>query len=117
METDVGGPFLAVGVVALVAILIAAFIAASIAQGKERSYGGFFLLGVFFGPIAILVAILAAPGWGAIPSGRRLLVCPRCKSKQNVLLTTTEATCWRCDLTIKLNADARAVAGAESAQR
>lgn len=111
METDVENAILTISALFLLAAVISAFIAASIANEKHRSYVGFLFLGLFFGPIAIIVALLASPGW-VVPAGRRLLVCPRCNSKQNVLLTISETTCWRCDLTIKLKPAATAVGAA-----
>ena len=99
--------FVTVGAITLASLLICGLYAAGLAEAKYRSYWGFFALGLLFGPIAIFVAILAAPGWGPIPDGRRLLTCPRCATRQNVMVTATKADCWQCGLTITITASAR----------
>ncbi|MDV8008633.1 hypothetical protein [Rhodococcus sp. IEGM 1318] len=73
-------------------------IAAVIASWKDRSQGGFFVLGFLFGPIGILVAVLAASGTPPAPKGTRAVVCPRCNAQQNVPTSQFQYECWQCKL-------------------
>ncbi|MFF8323296.1 hypothetical protein ACH49M_03310 [Rhodococcus qingshengii] len=85
--------------VVLVAVwLVCGMVAAVIAARKSRSAGGFFVLGFLFGPIGVLVAILAARGNPAAPKGSRSVTCPRCNAQQNISATQGQYECWQCKL-------------------
>ncbi len=83
----------------VVIILICAVAAGLIAQEKRRSYYGFLLLGIIFGPLAVLVAVLIGPGKVAVPVGMRAVQCPRCNAEQNIPEGgAREFECWQCKL-------------------
>ena len=77
---------------ALAAMLIG-LVSAAIADRKNRSQTGFFLLGCFLPILGIVFAIIAAPG---VPEGRRPVSCPRCNVRQNIPNADTEYECWQC---------------------
>jgi len=56
--------------VGLTIVLFSAFIARSIAKSKHRSGAGWFIAGLLFGPLALLVALL--------PSAEQTQACPFC---------------------------------------
>jgi hypothetical protein len=76
------------------------FLASIIAQKKNRSASGYFLLGFFLGLIDILAAALVSDGQPAAPSGMRTVVCPRCNARQNISRSTTTFQCWQCQLAL-----------------
>lgn len=78
--------------------IISAVVAGLIAQQKQRSYYGFLLLGLIFGPLAVLAAVLVGPGKAEAPSGMRAVKCPRCNAEQNVGTGHGEFECWQCNL-------------------
>lgn len=83
----------------IVVMIISSVVAGLIAQGKMRSYYGFLLLGLIFGPLAILVAVLVGPGQAAAPEGMHAVKCPRCNAEQNVPTSgNQEFECWQCRL-------------------
>lgn len=94
MSNDVVGFLFIAGI----AWFICGIVAGLIASHKDRSQGGFFLLGFFFGPIGILAAVLVAPGRPAAPRGTRAVTCPRCNAQQNVASTQPDYECWQCKL-------------------
>ena len=72
-------------IVLLMAALICGFIAATIAEKKWLSWGGYFAFGFFFGPIGILAAVLAAtrvPAQGAPQSRLDAATAPSAISEQ-----------------------------------
>nr|WP_322000733.1 hypothetical protein [Rhodococcus qingshengii] len=81
---------------------ICAIIACTIAGRKNRSGGGFFLLGLLFPIIGVIVAILASPGTPLPPLGMRAVVCPRCNANQNVPAQQVSYECWQCKLDVQL---------------
>lgn len=93
MSNDVVGFLFIAGIVGFICGIVAGLIASH----KDRSQGGFFLLGFFFGPIGILTAVLVAPGRPAAPRGTRAIACPRCNA-QHVASTQPDYECWQCKL-------------------
>ncbi|MFF1555301.1 hypothetical protein ACFVX3_30205 [Rhodococcus erythropolis] len=106
MSSEVVGYLVVCGVVGL----ICAMIAGAIASRKDRSQGGFFTLGLFFGPIAILAAVLVAPGRPTAPYGMRAEACPRCNAQQNVTTVQSDYECWQCKLISPVGAHAARLA-------
>lgn len=97
-DSDIGLLF----VVLVPYALVCGFLAAALAEEKNRSFGGFFVLGFFFGVLGILQAGFVPPGEAPAPTGMTRVSCPRCGAKQNVNQAQTEATCWRCPQKITL---------------
>ena len=85
------GAFLLYGV-------ICGCISAAIASGRDRSGVGFFFLGLFFGLIAILAAVIVSPGLPKAPAGTASVNCPRCGANQNVNTNDASYECWQCKL-------------------
>lgn len=77
---------------------IPGLISASIASNKNRSAGGFFLLGFFFSVIGIVIALLAHPGEPKAPQGMITVTCPRCNARQNIAMGQMNYECWQCKL-------------------
>lgn len=81
-------------------MLVPAIIAGAIANGKDRSFGGFFILGLFFSWLAVLIAALVVGGPGAktpkAPRGTHTVYCPKCTAPQNVGRDQTVFECWQC---------------------
>lgn len=80
-------------------VLVCGGIAAVIASGKNRSGGGFFLLGIL-GPIAIIAAAVASKGEPPAPKGMKVAMCPRCNARQNVDPDQGQYECWQCKLAV-----------------
>ncbi|CAM3635825.1 hypothetical protein H7J08_07845 [Mycobacterium frederiksbergense] len=89
--------------------LIAAGVAAFIADSRGRSSIGFFLVTFFFlGPLGPGFALLAGreingepvgPAAAAKPKavdGRRRFICPRCQADNDIPNAATSYDCWRC---------------------
>ncbi|WP_188486820.1 hypothetical protein [Williamsia phyllosphaerae] len=79
-------------------ILICGGASAAIANGKNRSAAGFFLLGALFPLIGLIVALLISPGH-PVPKGMRKVTCPRCGTHQNIGASDSEYECWQCKQT------------------
>lgn len=81
-------------------MLLPAIIAGAIANGKDRSFGGFFILGLIFSWLGVLIAacVVAGPGSsrGKTPKGMITVNCPRCTAPQNIPLNQNYFTCWQC---------------------
>jgi len=77
--------------------VLCGIIASNIAKKKNRSYGGFFVLGLFLGVIGIVIAALVAPGTPRPPPGTRAVTCARCNAVQNVRVDAPEFECWQCN--------------------
>ena len=87
-------------VVLLVVVpLVCGWISSNIAKKKDRSAGGFFALGFFFGVIGIIVAAVVSPGQPGPPPGMRGVACPRCNARQNVAPDASHFECWQCKTT------------------
>lgn len=86
-------------VVSIFVAVVCGLIASGIASSKNRSGGGFFLLGVL-GPIAIIAAVLAAKGEPPVPVGMKAVTCPRCNALQNVDPSQEQYECWQCKLAV-----------------
>jgi hypothetical protein len=82
----------------LLVLVVCGLIASGIASEKNRSGGGFFLIGFFFGPLGILVAALIGREKPKTPAGMRAVVCPRCNAEQNVDAHQPSFECWQCKL-------------------
>ena len=70
-------------------------LAAVIASAKHRSAFGWFLIGVLFGPLGVLAALIVGDG-DPIPKGMRKVVCPHCFARQAVDLSASQYECWQC---------------------
>ncbi|KZF04786.1 MAG: hypothetical protein WBD41_10080 [Rhodococcus sp. (in: high G+C Gram-positive bacteria)] len=84
--------------------LICGLIAGVVASNKDRSGGGFILLGFLLGPIGVLAAVLAPRGTPPVPAGLRAVTCTRCNAAQNVDLTQPQFECWQCHTTMPIPA-------------
>lgn len=78
--------------------VICSIIAGTVAGRKNRSGGGFFLLGLLLPVIGVVAALLAAPGATPPPLGMLAVTCPRCNAQQNVPKGQDEYQCWQCKL-------------------
>ena len=88
--------------------LIAAGVAAFIADSRGRSSIGFFLVTFFFlGPLGPGFALLADREVNGVPvgpaatrpkavAGRRRFTCPRCQAENDIPDADTSYDCWRC---------------------
>lgn len=76
--------------------VVCGVIAMQIAIKRDRS-AEWFLVGLVFGPLGILAALLAPRGFKT-PDGRQAVTCPRCSTQQNVLTTDATYECWQCKL-------------------
>ncbi|QTJ67950.1 hypothetical protein HYG77_21760 [Rhodococcus sp. ZPP] len=102
MSTDISAALFIAGCI----WFLCGVVAAIIASRRDRSEGGFFLLGFFFGPLGVLAAVLASPGTPRAPKGTRAVMCPRCNARQNVPTTQDQYECWQCKLVISRSAAA-----------
>ena len=78
--------------------IVCGVITAQIASKRNRSVGGFFLLGLILGIIGIIVAVLVPSGEPPAPAGMRAVTCPRCNARRNVDATESHHECWQCKL-------------------
>jgi DNA-directed RNA polymerase subunit RPC12/RpoP len=101
-------------IVLFVVWIISALVAGFIAEGRGRSFGGFFAVTFFFlGPLGPGFALLAAREYNGVPlgapppplpepekrkvaDGRRRFSCPRCGADNDIPETDTSYDCWRC---------------------
>lgn len=82
----------------VVVALICGAIAAAIAQGKNNSVGGAFVLGCLLGVIGIIIAIAEKPSLPPAPPGLQVAKCPRCNAVQNIPAGASDYQCWQCHL-------------------
>lgn len=86
-----------VGLVAVIG-LFCGLIAGVIAERKQRSAAGFFVLGLILGIFGILAAAIVQPGRPSAPEGLVAVRCPRCNAEQNVPALHPSFECWQCHL-------------------
>ena len=80
--------------IALSTVSVVCIVAAGIiALRKNRSENLFALLGLIFGPLGVLAAVLVSPG---VPKGMQAVSCPRCNAKQNIPAGQTTFECCQC---------------------
>ena len=80
---------LVLSTVSIICILAAGIIA----KRKNRSENLFAMLGLIFGPLGVLAAVLVSPG---VPKGMQAVTCPRCNAKQNIPAGQTTFECCQC---------------------
>lgn len=92
----------AVGILGMVVFVgfVCGIVCLTIAEKKQRSPGGFFLVGLVFGPLGILATVIAAQGEPAAPKGMRGVHCPRCVARQNIATDADGYECWQCKLIV-----------------
>jgi len=79
---------------ALSTVSVICIVAAGIiALRKNRSENLFAVLGLIFGPLGVLAAVLVSPG---VPKGMQAVSCPRCNAKQNIPAGQTTFECCQC---------------------
>jgi DNA-directed RNA polymerase subunit RPC12/RpoP len=92
-----------------------AAVAGAIAEGRGRSFAGFFAVTFFFlGPLGPGFALLAGREYKGVPigplpprsvdperrkvaDGRRRFTCPRCGADNDIPEADTSYDCWRCN--------------------
>lgn len=67
----------------------------AIARQKNRHPGIAFVMGLMFGPIALIIYALMPRD---APPGMRRVICPRCDTRQNVPDGEQTYECWQCKL-------------------
>ncbi len=92
--------------IAMVVWAACGLIAAYIAGEKDRSLGGWFLIGVLFGPFGVLAAIVVGHG-EPVPQGMRKVTCPRCSARQNIADFADQYECWQCKQFVRAPASKR----------
>lgn len=82
--------------VILVALTICGIVAACVASAKNRSVVGWFLLGMLFGPVGVLIVVVLPSAVPGPPRGMRRQQCTRCNAMQNVSAYESSYECWQC---------------------
>lgn len=84
-----------IGVLAITCALISG----SLAKSKHLDYTTYFCLGLFLGPLGLIVAAAVPKGERPPPPGMAARICPKCTARQNIAATSTEYECWQCKTT------------------
>lgn len=81
------------GLIVLIVSVIAGAICSMIAEGKNRSQVGWFLIGFFFSLFGVILALVVGDSEGGHTSGREEKKCPHCAE----LVKLEAAVCKHCD--------------------
>jgi ribosomal protein S27E len=82
--------------------LIFGTITAAIAQTKNLRVGEWFVLGMLWGIIGVIIVIWKRPALPKAPPGWRAVKCPTCNAVQNIPGTQPRFVCWQCNGAFRL---------------
>lgn len=83
----------------LVVWVLCGIASAVIANAKNRSAFGWFILGLLLGVLGLLIIAVLPQQAPLPPLGMRRVNCVRCTAVQNVPASDTTFECWQCKLT------------------
>ena len=82
--------------IALILLFGCGWWASDIGRRKGRSAAVFFVLGFALPVIGVIAAALIPPGPAGPAPVMRVMVCPRCNSRQDVDERDGSFRCWQC---------------------